>query len=270
MNIFIKIFNRFLFLFGIYKYHFGFRQINKYEDYVNIHNKSKLKQYKEVDYIEEEYQFKINKNFFENLAFNTQVVIKNNEINYQHGRILYTYLSDYINKSLNKTSNFTILETGTARGFSSICMSRAIIDRNVNGSVYTIDILPHDIKMVWNCPKDFTEISSRMEMLSDWSDELSNIVFLTGSSKKILNNLFLNRVHFAFLDGLHTYVAVKHEFDYINKRQNSGDMIIFDDVVKNKYNGVVKLINELIDLEIYNVNLLRVSEFRTLGIAVKK
>ncbi len=270
MNIIFKIFNKIMFFFGIYRYHFGFINNKKIEDYEKIHNITKNKKYIDVDKLEEKYQFKIDKNYFENLAFNTQVVIKKNEINYQHGRILYTYLSDYITRNKSSNNNINILETGTARGFSSICMSKALLDSNTNGKIFTIDILPHNVKMVWNCPKDLQQISSRGEILKDWIEELSNIIFLTGSSRNVLNNLFLNRVHFAFLDGLHTYSAVKCEFNYINERQISGDMIIFDDVVKNKYNGVVNLIDEVKKLNIYNIILLEISNFRTFAIATKK
>ena len=148
-----------MFLLGIYRYHFGFTNRKKIEDYIKIHNLSKNKKYINIDKLEEKYQFKIDRTFFENLAFNTQVVIKKNEINYQHGRVLYTYLSDYITRNETSNINFNIVETGTARGFSSICMSRALLDLNKNGKIFTIDILPHDIKMIWNCPKDLQQKS---------------------------------------------------------------------------------------------------------------
>ncbi len=270
MNIFFKIFSRIMTFLGIHKYHFGFTNNKKIEDYENIHNLSKNKIYIDVDKLERKFQFKINKIFFENLAFHTQVVIKKNELNYQHGRVLYTYLSNYIFRNKSKNSNINILETGTARGFSSVCMSKALLDSKTSGKIFTIDILPHNVKMVWNCPKDLQEKSTRSDILKEWMNELSNIVFLTGSSKNVLNKLFLNRVHFAFLDGLHTYNAVKYEFDYINARQITGDIIIFDDVVKNKYNGVVRCINDIKKLNIYNIDLLKISNFRTFAIATKK
>ena len=56
---------------------------------------------------------------------------------------------------MKKCNNINILETGTARGFSSIIMSRVLINKKVSkGSIYTLDILPHNVKMYWNCISD--------------------------------------------------------------------------------------------------------------------
>ena len=54
----------------------------------------------------------------------------------------------------NKFDEITILETGTARGYSSICMSKALNDRKQKGKIFTIDILPNNKKMYWNCIED--------------------------------------------------------------------------------------------------------------------
>ena len=53
--------------------------------------------YKEIDLFEERCDFKIDKKWLDNLALHTQVV-KKSEINYQHGRVLYSSLRDYIKK----------------------------------------------------------------------------------------------------------------------------------------------------------------------------
>ena len=46
-----------------------------------------------------------------------------------------------------------ILETGTARD-SSICMAKALNDRNYQGLISTIDSIPHEKKIFWNCIDD--------------------------------------------------------------------------------------------------------------------
>ncbi len=120
----------------------------KKEVYLQIHKVSKNKQYPIIDAFEKKYKFNINKDWFENLALNTQVVIKRSEINYQHGRLLYSLLMNYISNQSKKMNYIQIFETGTARGFSAICMARALIDSRINGNVTTIDILPHEKKNV--------------------------------------------------------------------------------------------------------------------------
>ena len=106
---------------------------------------------------------------------------KESYINYQHGILIYAFLRNYINK--NQIEELYILETGTARGYSSICMSKAIIDSSSKGIINTIDYLPSNKKMYWNCIKDFEGKHTRFELLKDWEEELSNIKFVEGKSK---------------------------------------------------------------------------------------
>ena len=44
--------------------------------------------------------------------------------------------------------------------------------------------------------------------------------------KKVLKNLILERINFAFLDGSHTYYDLKSEFEFTAKRQYKSDIII--------------------------------------------
>ena len=55
-----------------------------------------------------------------------------------------SYLQN-INKDL-ETEKIFILETGTARGFSAICMAKALEDNNKDGLILTYDVLPHSKK----------------------------------------------------------------------------------------------------------------------------
>lgn len=81
----------------------------------------------------------------DDLALLTQVVIKQSVICYQHGRLLYSTLSQYFAQHPNLS--FNILETGAARGFSSLCIAKALHDEQQSGKIITFDVLPHHIKM---------------------------------------------------------------------------------------------------------------------------
>ena len=74
---------------------------------------------------------------------------------------------------------------------------------------------------------------------------VKNINFISGISKNILTNLNLNRIHFAFLDGSHEYEDVKFEFEFVDKRNKTCDIIVLDDYTPGKFDGVVKLANEI-------------------------
>ena len=134
----------------------------------------------------------------------TQTCIKKSDLNYNHGRILYSLLSRYIESNREKKINITILETGTARGFSAICMSKALNDRNSNGKIITLDCISHNQKIYWNSITDFEGKKDRSELLQKWSNELSNIIFLQGWNLDILSKIGVERINFAFLDAQHT------------------------------------------------------------------
>ena len=149
------------------------------EEYIELHNSCMCDEFKEIDILEKKLGFSIDKVFFENLALHTQVCKKKSKLNYQHGRILYSYLRNFIKVNYKKQNIKTIntFETGTARGFSAICMSKAIQDSEVNGNIITIDILPHNKKMYWNCIDDIEGKKTRQELLMPWSEQLDCITF---------------------------------------------------------------------------------------------
>ena len=103
------------------------------EYYLSIYEKAKKEKFLEIDNFESSSGFNIDKLWLDELALHTQVVKKKSAINYQHGRVLYSLLRKYIQ---DQNINFIkILEIGTARGFSSICMSKAINDSKIKGNI---------------------------------------------------------------------------------------------------------------------------------------
>jgi predicted O-methyltransferase YrrM len=62
-------------------------------------------------------------------------VKKRSKLGYAHGRLLYSVLRKYI--ADNSPAYVNVLETGTARGFSALCMAKAIADSGVTGHVVT-------------------------------------------------------------------------------------------------------------------------------------
>ena len=237
-------------------------------DYLDIYNNAKSQEFNNVVIKCKELGFNIEKEYFDALAFITQVVKKESDINYQHGILIYALLRNYINK--NQTEDLCILETGTALGYSSICMSKAIIDSSSKGIINTIDYLPSNKKMYWNCIKDFEGKHTRLELLNDWREELSNIKFLEGKSKKVLKNMDIDRIHFAFLDACPTKKELLFEFIYVAEIQLTGDVIIFDDVTVGLFPGVVEAVKEIENKNSYSIIYFDISKFRSIAIATKK
>ncbi len=153
-----------------------FKKSGSAEDYLEIFEKAKSQKYPSVDRYISKYNYTVDKDWFDDLALHTQVVKKKSKINYQHGRVLYSILCDYTSKNLD--NNITIFESGTARGFSSICMSKALNDCKTKGKIFTVDIIPHNTKMYWNNIDDhLIGKVTRLELLKNWKKELQNIEF---------------------------------------------------------------------------------------------
>lgn len=230
------------------------------ENYYKLFEKAKANTYsiKDVDTLEKECGYSINKNWIDSLALQTQIVIKKSELNYAHGRVLYSVLRKYLSTLDKDNKSLNIIETGTARGFSALCMAKALSDSKFEGSICTLDVLPHFKKIFWNCISDHTNGSqSRNDLLSDWSDLSERyIIFLQGFAKHILNKIAFTRINFAFLDGSHTYEDVMFEFKIISKRQKKGDVVIFDDYNEENFPGIVKAIKFIAEEKKYEIKLI--------------
>ena len=174
----------------------------------------------------------------------------------------------YIEVNQKRYANgITVFETGTARGFSSICMAKALIDKDWKGFIVSVDIISHNEKMYWNCIDDNDGPSTRSELLSDWRKELSKIIFIQGWSKEILSRIGLEHINFAFIDAEHSKEAVLKEFKYVSERQVKGDIIIFDDVSMDIYDGVCQAVKIIKNNGSYNIEYINFLDNRGYAIA---
>lgn len=236
------------------------------DTYLRLHAQARAISYPDIDAFERQQGYSIDRAWMEELALHTQVVIKSSQLNYQHGRVLYAALRKYCEQS-TRNGPVTVLETGTARGFSSLCMARALADAGATGYVITIDRLPHNTPILWNCIDDHDGPKSRQQLLRGHEDLLRRIVFLQGSTHDQLERLGLAHIGFAFLDATHTYDDVLAEYAFVRERQQVGDIIVFDDVTPQKFDAVVKAIETIERDNLYVVERLQPSEQRGYAIA---
>ena len=148
LSLFVLVFYRLVF--RVCHRHWGYFPLGKTkraskEHYLHLAEKAKKEILSEVDAYERETGYSISSEWIDHLALHTQVVVKKSPICYGHGRILYSALSNYIKEKrlLGESEQIFILETGTARGFSAVCMAKALEDLNQVGALITIDLLPH-------------------------------------------------------------------------------------------------------------------------------
>ncbi len=231
------------------------------EKYYYLAKQAEINTYsiKDIDSLEETCGYSVNKHWLNSLALQTQIVVKKSALNYAHGRVLYSVLRKYISTHREDIKTIKILETGTARGFSALCMAKALSDSKTEGSICTIDVLPHFTKMFWNSIADHNEGSqTRNSLLEDWSELVNRyIIFMQGYTKNLLPKIGLTRINFAFLDGSHSYKDVMFEFNYISKLQKEGDIIIFDDHNIKNFPGIVKAVNHIANKKIYSIKIIK-------------
>jgi predicted O-methyltransferase YrrM len=231
----------------------------KQETFINVDNYIQKNNFKNIDI-----------NFLNNLALTTQISIKKSKINYQHGKIIYALVYNYISQTKNIIPQYNFIDIGTAKGFSSIIIAKACIDNAVNFKIQTYDIIPNDVKMYWNSIEDLGGKKTRPELLNNFIKYLKNINYFSGKTKDTLKLSDNKRINFAFIDGSHDYDDVLFEYQFIKERQKEGDIIMFDDVTEGYFNGIVKLIHELRRINDYKIEFLTSSKERGYAIAVKK
>lgn len=251
---------------------FGNTPKAKKEEYLRLAEEAKKEIYPEIDEYEKLKGFKIDKEWLDDLALHTQITVKNSKLCYAHGRLLYTALLDYISKQNDNDvkERITIIETGTAKGFSSLCMAKALDDSRRNGIIITFDFLPHFKKMYWNLIDDVDGPKKRSELLDKWKKLISNyIIYQQGDTRLELKKLQVDRINFAFLDGAHTYEDVMYEFNEIKNSQINGDIIVFDDYSNKKFSGVVRAVDKICNEFGYEKKLLKSLNTRGYIIAEK-
>lgn len=219
--------------------------------------------------IESDTGFRLTREWVNELALHTQVVEKKSSLDWVHGRLLYSFFRRFIQASVPDVENFMVLETGTARGFSAVCLAKALVDSRKPGVVLTLDPLPHSKKIFWNVIDDHDGKRTRQTLLNAWSVELEHIVFITGTSRRSLPRLGIGRIHFAFLDAQHTKKEVIREFKYVQARQLRGDMLFFDDVTPGRYDGVVEAVDDVEASGLYSVTRYFGSDSRGYAVAVR-
>lgn len=209
-----------------------------------------------LESLKHEFNYLPNKNFIDKLGFELQVTVKKSRPMYLHGYLLACALHKYLLK--NTQIPITILETGTARGFSSLILAKMLEHNQRNGTIHTLDLALHEDYVFNNCWKavKMRRPVSRKECLIEWQDTCDKYIkFYGGDSKKTLEELELPRIHMAFLDGYHTYEYVKMELEFVKDRQEAGDIIVCDDYTAEQYPEIVKAIDEFTQENLYQMKI---------------
>ena len=257
-----------------FNYPFGREPLKTEKEYQRLAVEVQKKMYPEIDHFEECSGHSIDANWLNDLALRTQVVVKQSPLCYAHGRVLYSALSRYLDDyTISRPGEkIVIFETGTARGFSSLCMSKAMHDKKYPGVILTFDVLPHSVPMYWNCITDHTlGVLTREKLLEPWKELLQDyIIFHQGDTRVELQKVKVGRINFAFLDGAHTYKDVMYEFKHVVDRQQPGDIVVYDDYTFDQFPGLVKAVDDICLKYKYKKNILKAHSGRGYVVAHKQ
>ena len=221
------------------------------ETYLRLFDDAKGKRYRDVEEYEKQMGHAVPTKWLEELALQTQIVVKRSPLCYAHGRVLYSALANYLSGC--DEDPVVIVDIGTARGFSALCMAKVLEDKNTPGTVITFDVLPHKEPMYWNCLADVNGPQTRVSLLRPWAELVEKyIIFYQGDVDIFLPVFGIGRINFAFVDGGHAYNNVIFEGEHISQSQKTGDMIVFDDYSVDKFPRVVRAVNELCQRCDYN------------------
>ena len=248
------------------------------EEYIKLGQWAKSYNYGGIlDELTEYFGYLHEKDDMDNVGLKLQICVKKSRPMYIHGYVLTSALHKYLSekqKILNtanftnrlkhsffevftnkkdKSEEFIILETGTARGFSSIMMAKILEMFNVNGKIYTTD----KINMFDNCIKSaqLNRTVSIHECVEEWKTLVDKYInFVVGNTKITLPSLNkkLNRIHFAFLDGSHHYKDIEYELDYVAQKQQQGDIIVCDDYTRSQFPEIYTAVNEFLEKGLYD------------------
>lgn len=180
---------------------------------------------------------------------------------HDRGRQYGIYLYNLIKSNENIS---TVINIGTARGFSAVCAAKALSEAGRNGVVHTIDVVPSDEPHDWGANSESDPV---LDMDQDISmrdfverfhspDNDTKIKFYTGRSSEILADINVTP-DLVFHDGKHTYDVVKKDMELSKSLADQRLLQIHDDCYLYELSNELTLHNPINGSTIADLPLLR-------------
>lgn len=187
--------------------------------------------------------------------------VKSNPPNWQHGRVIYALTRRYL--TAYGGGPLSILDIGTAKGFSALCFKSALDDAGASGHIVSVDVLDPSARVRRNTVAEVDGFKTLYETIAPWC-EPGQIEFRqqTGTDALVSSK---DRIHLAFVDGKHSYEAVYEETRLLAARQYGGDIALFDDT---QIDGVARAVQGADRL--YDFRYLQPLQHRRYAIGVRR
>lgn len=181
--------------------------------------------------------------------------------NYARGPILYSLVATH--------RPATVLEFGTGRGYGTACMARALVDHEINGQVFTVDMIAFNDPQTWPIDRGSGPAVEMLSAADVWGRYfetawLDRITRLTGNSATVVDGWGLSdrpKPDFGFIDAGHRYEEVRHDFYAFLSVCAPRPVILFDDYSTRRDFGVKRLIDSEV-APVFDTELIR-TEWRT-------
>jgi predicted O-methyltransferase YrrM len=216
-------------------------------------------EYPAIDALEQRFGFALDRERLEAAARILACPLKQNPPNWAHGRVLYALTRAYLATHLHAT----LVDIGTAKGFSALCLQWALNDSGRIGAVHSCDVIRPSSRERRNTVAELDGLLTLHETLAPWP-EAQAINFEQATGVEFLQG-HPSRIHIAFVDGKHTGTTVFLEGSLLSARQDAGDIAIFDDV---QIDGVDMAVKEL--RRFYKFEEVRVNDHRAYAIGVRR
>lgn len=145
---------------------------------------------------------------------------------WQHGRVIYAATRAYLAQCYPVP--LRLLDIGTAKGFSAWSLLRANIDAGAGGLVTSVDVMDPQARVRRNTIAECDGLKTLREIIEPVAPETWQIDFRRSTGIDYLA-ASQDRIHVAFVDGKHTGDVVRQEGKLLARRQEPGDLAMFDD-----------------------------------------
>lgn len=200
--------------------------------------------YPALDALEARLGYAVNREWLDEAGRVLCCPIKKSPPHWQHGRLLYAVVRDYLR---TRAGAFTALDIGTAKGFSALCVRKGFLDAVADVQLTSVDVMPPTARCYRNTVAELDGLKTLDEILAPWP-EAGDITFVESTGIDWLQG-HQDRIHVAFVDGKHTGEAVRQEGKLLARRQQPGDVAIFDDCQMPQVSPAVASLGEWYRIE---------------------
>jgi predicted O-methyltransferase YrrM len=216
------------------------------EAYDAIFEAARQIEYTEVDAFERRMGYAIERERLEAAARVLACPLKANPPHWQHGRVIYAAACAYL-AAVPSEARLTLLDVGTAKGFSALCLTWALADSVAYGAVVSVDVIDPEARVSRNTVAELGSELTLRETLAPWPETES--MFFYQSTGIDWLNAHPDRIEVAFIDGKHDAHVVRQEGKLLSKRQEPGDLAMFDDCQIPGVSQAVASLGEFYKLE---------------------